>query len=715
MSRRRSLVVFALLAVLFWIRTVALIYWLPLDLVDKYEHHRLQLALEILSDSSVSPREYVYPGHSGGQLAVAYALVPFVLVFGPKVLAAKAFAATLSFAVLSTWFWFLVRHHSLRAAGFFGIFFVAGPISFTTVSLIPLGAHFDTTLFMILALAWGRRVLGLAPASAGRPVAAWELIAFAAFLGLATAFSLTFLLSVAALLLIAFRAVRRFLVSRRIAWLALGFAIGLAPIPLLGPTCGDSGRASFLAVRKPLPGGWELFLRKLGGLVIRQFPLSLRFDPVGTWCFAPVFALLVLAFAWERRGALAAFARAFLPVRRCRSMAAGEAADLYMLLVPALLAVVYSLFNFAIEGPVSVRYRYLSVAYVPLAAAASMTLAGIRDRCLAGFLFALLAVPGVMNNALLPDPGGAGLASRADPGIPSSLVAAVSIYSSGDPARLEETLTGRPEPGRTLLSQLCRRNIAMRAARSADSPGSFPPAGGLEPRGEEAIWFMIGLCRPAGGKLDPQVPHRLTEEFWGGDRTEAPGPAGFRRGIAAGLLWGGIVARKDVEELLRFIQAFPEDDRPILWETMGCHAPERPERTEDPVGVARGRFTPRLPVEAGIPFYHGLGRFSGQQFYLTLSDRLLARPPEIAEDLAAAFYRGVGRAFALHYGTVPPVCLRYVDAVPPEWREEVLIGIGIELALDVGYGNLVECGFLDRYPGDVARGAHGVKEGRRGY
>jgi hypothetical protein len=102
---------------------------MPLDLYSPFEMQRVRYAEDLLEGRAVSPAGCLRLHDGAGDVLLSALLVPFLAVLGRTLLAAKVASALVAFASLSLWFLLVARHHSAGAALWFGLLWVAGPLS----------------------------------------------------------------------------------------------------------------------------------------------------------------------------------------------------------------------------------------------------------------------------------------------------------------------------------------------------------------------------------------------------------------------------------------------------------------------------------------------------------------------------------------------------------------------------------------------------------
>ena len=181
------------------------------------------LARALLLGAPVPYRELVGHPFEGGSFVASHVRALFFAALGPSVLATKLAAIAWGAAIVAAGWHLVRRHFGRRAAIAFGLLVVLAPEDLQKISLLHVGNHWESTLFVLLALD-GLIALGVGEARRPRSTLLTGLAA-----GFGAYFSYQVLLVLAPVALWA--AVRRPRLSfgRSGAWLLAGFVVGLGP------------------------------------------------------------------------------------------------------------------------------------------------------------------------------------------------------------------------------------------------------------------------------------------------------------------------------------------------------------------------------------------------------------------------------------------------------------------------------------------------------
>jgi hypothetical protein len=281
-------------------------------------------AKAMLDGLEVPHHQLSYNYFEGGAFAVSHLTVPAFLWLGPNLLAHKVVALLFAALILAAGFRFCERHLVPGSAAVFGLLFVFAPLSFQKLSLLNLGSHFATLLFLVLGLHFLVRALEEQPPRR----ATWLWLGFWLGAGISFGLQCLVLVAVAACALVWKR--RRELFSRAALAGWLGLALGLAPLIDLALRVGFSA----VEIHATSTEG------EMQGRGIQTAPALLAsiFGGRSPWEWLvllalPAAAVLALrlarsgAFAQPQRravGALAAYAGAFLAAYAVTPFGIGE-------------------------------------------------------------------------------------------------------------------------------------------------------------------------------------------------------------------------------------------------------------------------------------------------------------------------------------------------------------------------------------------------------
>jgi hypothetical protein len=99
-----------------------------------------------------------YGYHEGGGFVVSHLkLVAFLLV-GENLVAQKLVALFTAGALLAVGCWFTSEHFGRRAGWIFGALYVLGPAAFQRLSLVGVGTHYESAIFIVLILHFAFRI-----------------------------------------------------------------------------------------------------------------------------------------------------------------------------------------------------------------------------------------------------------------------------------------------------------------------------------------------------------------------------------------------------------------------------------------------------------------------------------------------------------------------------------------------------------------------------
>jgi hypothetical protein len=186
------------------------------------EFEKGAVARLLRADTGLSWRDLPYHPYEGGGFVQGLLDALAFACLGPSVLALKTTALLWNLAILWAGFRWLERDFGRLTARIFGAVLIAAPLSFQKLSTLALGIHVEATLFLLLLLGQGLRLVREPGGQAWR----WTLLGATG--GLACFFSYQCVLALASVgggLLFA----RRWPAPRCLAALVLGFLLGLAP------------------------------------------------------------------------------------------------------------------------------------------------------------------------------------------------------------------------------------------------------------------------------------------------------------------------------------------------------------------------------------------------------------------------------------------------------------------------------------------------------
>lgn len=378
-----------------------------------YELYPMGTMAELTLRGIDFPLRYFYD-NAAGQILMGFLTVPVFAVCGSSYLALKLLPALLGLATLVVVWRLVDRHFTRRAADAAALLFAVGPPTLTKYSLINSGNHFENLLFTSVALLLAYRWLADPAKSRG------GLFAYAASCGLALFVFLGALIPVGILfgLHAGVRGARRTL--RDLPVLALGFAVGIAPLFVVNVATGGRG-LSFLDAKfgAESSGRGGDVLARTGDFLGAGLARAGTFEPFAGLSREALAALFLLAFAAAYLTAVPSAARSVATFARGSFGAAPgtaeelrrfEAAKLvpFVLYVP-LAALAYGVSNFRLGGhaaPVEAAgYRY----YLPTLLFALVLVAIRADRWIARGGAARIAGYALLTCAAIPGASSVGV------------------------------------------------------------------------------------------------------------------------------------------------------------------------------------------------------------------------------------------------------------------------------------------------------------------
>lgn len=192
------------------------------DMCPREEYYRGAMAQILLSGSSMPYWQYRADNFGGGSLIEGILAALFFKFLGDSAFVLRSLSVMISLSALLLWFRILYREFSKKCAWYFALFFIFAPSFFQSYSMVPLGDHYETMLFSVLALQ-----LFLAIQTRPRSLLKIFLLGFLCAFGIW--FDYLFSLTVGALFVVWFLKDRKFLLDFR-SWLFIpGFLAGFSP------------------------------------------------------------------------------------------------------------------------------------------------------------------------------------------------------------------------------------------------------------------------------------------------------------------------------------------------------------------------------------------------------------------------------------------------------------------------------------------------------
>lgn len=180
------------------------------------------MAHELLKGLSMPYWQYRADDFGGGSLVIGVVIALFFKLFGESVFVLRSSAIFISLGALLVWFQILSRNVSRKCAWYFALFFIFAPTSFQSLSMVPLGDHYETIFLSALAVAMMLRILQ------GRNFRG-EIILLGIFCGFGVWFAYMFAITVAALVIVWFFKNPRVLSKPDFWMFAAGFVVGFSP------------------------------------------------------------------------------------------------------------------------------------------------------------------------------------------------------------------------------------------------------------------------------------------------------------------------------------------------------------------------------------------------------------------------------------------------------------------------------------------------------
>ncbi|HUR28452.1 MAG TPA: hypothetical protein VM509_09715, partial [Planctomycetota bacterium] len=188
------------------------------------EAERACAAKAMIDGLGVPHHELSYRYFEGGAFAISHLEALVFLVLGPTWLATKLVALLFGVAILGVGWKLCDAFGGRTAARAFALLFILAPASVQKLSLLALGSHFHSILFIALVLWFSARIV-LEPAKRAR---SWLALGLAAGFGLFFSYQLVLTLAVVAAVIVL--ELRRELL-RKTTWLfAVGFVAGVSPL-----------------------------------------------------------------------------------------------------------------------------------------------------------------------------------------------------------------------------------------------------------------------------------------------------------------------------------------------------------------------------------------------------------------------------------------------------------------------------------------------------
>jgi len=375
------------------------------------EVHRGTTALDLIEGTVMPVQDYQYAPFFGGSLVVAYAAIPFFLVFGPSMGTLKLTGICFNAVAVAFLFLALHRFAGRRAAWIGGLLFAVAAPGYSILSLTAFGTHVENNAFAMICV---YLFLLTSERDRPRPGAAFLLGLVAGF---ATYFGYVILVTLGTLLVCALAVERRALFRRDRVIVLAGYAVGLIPWLVYNATHDFAGIEIYGA---PV-GGHYLdsaadVARRAKALLTDAFPRSFFFRDLGSWtgywqgvvAGSIVLLLAILGGLFGRRRSQAAGG----PGRETPPITPARLALVYVLVFVAA----YALSDFSSGGLVgfAVTYRYVYPLYPFLFMAAAVALDALWGKGVSGRTTALgctgfLLVLGVTGDAGLVEPGNYGV------------------------------------------------------------------------------------------------------------------------------------------------------------------------------------------------------------------------------------------------------------------------------------------------------------------
>ncbi len=257
----------------------------------------------ILDSLPVPHYQLAYHYYEGGGIAISHLTALVFAVLGENLLAHKLVSLLFNFGILSAGFLLVQKHFGRLAAFLFGLLFALAPVGFQKISLLNLGIHYESSLFLLATFALGLAVLR------DRALAPKRALALGSIAGLGIFFGYQNLPAVGFLGLLLIWRLPAF--WRQCAPLCIAGLVGLLPLFAMWTFAGS---AIFDIHGSPLIGGEESsasFASKLDN--VRLTLDSLFADKNGLECAALCARLAlpfvaVLLFWKQRKGSSAALA-----------------------------------------------------------------------------------------------------------------------------------------------------------------------------------------------------------------------------------------------------------------------------------------------------------------------------------------------------------------------------------------------------------------------
>ncbi len=210
------------------------------------------VSLGLSGGTEVALARLPYHPYEGGGFVASWFKLPFFWLLGPCVLAHKAAAITWGLLILGVTVGFVARHAGRGAACLAGALLIFGPAHFQRESLLHLGIHFESLLWMALIFDLGLRCAATPP---GQAVPRGVLVGLGLASGFGTYFSYQVPFAVLAVIaLLAWTDWRRIFSPALVfstlagllplAWMAL--SVGAEIVDIHGAEVGEQGGAARL-------------------------------------------------------------------------------------------------------------------------------------------------------------------------------------------------------------------------------------------------------------------------------------------------------------------------------------------------------------------------------------------------------------------------------------------------------------------------------------
>ena len=151
-------IVFALLALMLVVK-LALVFSLADVFFYGEELEKGTAAKAMIDGIDVPHYALAYHYYEGGGFAISHLTAAAFLAVGQNILAHKLVSLCLNVAILLAGITFLRRNWGTTAGVVFGLLYSFGPGAFQKLSLLNLGIHYESSLFLLLVCHFGARLL----------------------------------------------------------------------------------------------------------------------------------------------------------------------------------------------------------------------------------------------------------------------------------------------------------------------------------------------------------------------------------------------------------------------------------------------------------------------------------------------------------------------------------------------------------------------------